>query len=228
MLHKNMYSTVLMLFDLVNMIWRPQASVQNRGRIIGEQHFRDALGAGKPLIVVSAHATSFLLALAKLAEIIPYSVLYRRMDNPVLQAQFYGRAMEKFPIHAIHRKEIAAMLSKLADSGVVGILPDQDFGPKRSIFIPFFGIDTATITSIPLYASRTDANVLLASSYREADGRYVVEIEPVLENYPSGDDRADTVLWSDWLERKIREHPEDYLWLHKRFKSRPEGQEKLY
>lgn len=228
LLDKNMYSTILMLFDLVNMIWNPKPGIQNRGRIIGEQHFRAALAAEKPLIIVSGHATSFLLGLAKLSEVTGYFALYRRMDDPVMEQQLYQRAMKKYPIKAIHRKEIRHMLSKLADKGTVAILPDQDFGPKRSTFIPFFGIETATVTVVPQYAKHANANVLLVSNYREANGHYVVEVEPVLDNYPSGDDVADTLLWNDWLERKIREHPEDYFWLHKRFKTRPEGEKKLY
>ena len=228
LLHKNMYSTILMLFDLVNFIWASRSSVLDRGRIIGKQYLLDALADDKPLIVVTGHSTSFMLGIVKLSEITAYSALYRRMDNPVLQEQLYERAMKKYPIDAIHRKEVPLMLSKLSNKGVAVILPDQDFGPKHSSFIPFFGIDTATITSIPQYAKSADANVLLASTYREENGNYVVDIEPVLENYPTGDDLADTVLWSDWLESRVREHPEDYFWLHKRFKTRPEGQKKLY
>ena len=228
LLLKNTYSTVLMLFDLVNAIWKSRSSVLDRGRVVGKQYLLEALSAEKPLIIVSEHSTAFLIGIVKLSEITAYSALYRKMDNPVLQEQLYERAMAKYPIDAIHRKEVRLMLSKLSNKGVAVILPDQDFGPKRSSFVPFFGIDTATITAIPQYAKWADANVLLASTYREPNGHYVVEIEPILENYPTGDDLADTVLWSNWLERKIREHPEDYFWLHKRFKTRPEGQKKLY
>ncbi len=228
LLNENIYSTVLMLFDLVNMIWNSKSSVQNRGRIIGEQHFHAALAADKPLIIVSGHTTSFLLGLAKLSEITGYSALYRRMDDPVMEQQLYQRAMNKYPIQAIHRKEVRHMLNKLTDKGIVAILPDQDFGPKRSTFIPFFGIQTATVTAVPQYAKHANANVLFVSNYREADGRYVVQVDPILDNYPSGDDVADTLRWSDWLESKIREHPENYFWLHKRFKTRPAGEKRLY
>jgi KDO2-lipid IV(A) lauroyltransferase len=228
LVEKNIYSSILMIFDLLAMLWGSRSSVLERGRIIGEQHFRDALASDKPLIIISGHATTFLLGLGKLTEIRPFSAVYRRMDNPVLEKHLYQRATRSFPIETIHRKEIPLMLNRLAGSGVVAILPDQDFGTKRGTFIPFFGIDTATITVIPGYAQSADANVLLLYSYREANRKYVVEVEPILENYPSGNDEADTVLWSEWLERKIRQHPEDYFWLHKRFKSRPEGEQKLY
>lgn len=228
LVEKNIYSSVLMIFDLLSMLWGSRSSVLERGRIVGEQHLRNAIASDKPLIIVTGHATTFLLSLAKLTEISPFYGVYRRMDNPVLEKHLYQRATRNFPIKTIHRKDMLIMLNRLADKGIVAILPDQDFGVKRGAFIPFFGVDTATITVIPKYAKIADANVLLIYSYREARGRYVVEVEPVLKNYPSGNDKVDTVLWSDWLERKIRQHPEDYFWLHKRFKTRPEGEDSLY
>lgn len=224
----NMYSTMLSLFDLVDLVWARREKLLERYEIIGEEYFRAALANDKPLIIVSGHSNGFITSLAKLSTIKPFSALYRAMDNPVMQAQLYERAMAKYPIHALHRKEVTRMLTELNQGGVTAIFPDQDFGPKRSIFIPFFGINTATITAIPRYAKTAGAQVLFAYAYRQPKGRTVLEIEPVLENYPTGDDVADTLLWSDWLETKIRAHPEDYFWIHKRFKTRPEGQPKRY
>lgn len=225
---ENMYSTLLMIFDLVNLIWDTNKANLAKCQLVGEHHLRAALSADKPLLIISGHATAFILAFVKLSEITPYSIVYRRMDNPVLEAQLYQRAAKKYPIETIHRKEITHMLKQLSANGLVVIVPDQDFGPKRSAFVPFFGIATATLTAIPQYAQRADANVMMLYSHRQPDGGYVAELWPVLENYPSGDDLADTTLWSDWLEQQIRNHPADYMWLHKRFKTRPEGEQKLY
>ena len=69
---------------------------------------------------------------------------------------------------------------------------------------------------------------MLFSAYREGNNGSVIEFEPVLENYPTEDDVADTQRWSDWLEDKIRLHPADYFWMHKRFKTRPEGKPDFY
>lgn len=224
----NLYSTMLSLFDLVDLVWARSENLLDRCQIIGEEHFHAALASGKPLIMVSGHSNGFITGLAKLSTIKPFSALYRAMDNPILQTQLYERAMAKYPIRALHRKEVTRMLTELNEGGMTAIFPDQDFGSKRSIFIPFFGIDTATITAIPQYAKTANAQVLFAYAYRQPGGRTVLEIEPALENYPTGDDITDTLLWSDWLETKIRAHPEDYFWIHKRFKTRPEGQPKRY
>ncbi|OUS16763.1 hypothetical protein A9Q88_06180 [Gammaproteobacteria bacterium 50_400_T64] len=225
---KNIASTILLLFDLLDLIWGSPANIQNRGECHGEEHLKKALDSGKPLIILAGHFNGFALGFARLAQLLPYHIVYRRMDNPVLEAQFYQRITRKHQLTSIHRKEIPRMLTQLKNKGVVAIVPDQDFGKKRSVFIPFFGIPTATITAIPQYAEIAGANVLTMNTYREEGGRYRVELEPVLENFPSGDDVADTKRWSAWLEDSIRRQPEDYFWLHKRFKTRPEGEKRIY
>jgi len=225
---KNLASTILLLFDLLDLIWGSAADIDKRGECHGEAHLKKALDSGKPLIILAGHFNGFVLGFARLAQLLPYHIVYRRMDNPVLEAQLYQRATRKHSITSIHRKEITHMLAQLKNKGVVVIVPDQDFGKKRSVFIPFFGIPTATITAIPQYAEIAGANVLTMNTYRQEGGRYSVEIEPVLENFPSGDDLADTERWSAWLEESIRRQPEDYFWLHKRFKTRPEGEKRIY
>ena len=225
---KNLASTILMAFDLLDLLWSPPSSIYARGKIVGEEHLRAAIDSGKPLIILAGHFNGFVLGFARLAQLLPYHIVYRRMDNPVLEAQLYQRATRQHAITSIHRKDITRMLTQLKNKGVVVIVPDQDFGKKRSVFIPFFGIPTATITAIPQYAKIAGAKVLTMNTYRREGGRYEVQIEPVLENFPSGDDVADTQRWSDWLEESIRRQPEDYFWLHKRFKTRPEGEKKLY
>ena len=225
---KNLASTILLLFDLLDLIWGTSANIEQRGELHGEEHLRKAIDSGKPLIILAGHFNGFVLGFARLAQLLPYDVVYRRMDNPVLEAQLYQRATRKYPITPIHRKEITHMLTQLKDKGVVVIVPDQDFGKKRSIFIPFFGIQAATITAIPQYAKIADANVLTMNTFRKEGGRYRVEIDPVLKNFPSGDDVADTERWSEWLEDSVRQQPEDYFWLHKRFKTRPEGEKRIY
>jgi len=224
----NLVSTILMFFDLLDLVWGSQTSIIERGELRGEEHLRKAIDSGKPLIILAGHFNAFVLGFARLAQLLPYHIVYRRMDNPVLEAQLYQRATKKYPITPIHRKDITHMLSQLKKKGVVVIVPDQDFGKRRSVFIPFFGIQTATITAIPQYAEIASANVLTFNTYRKEGGRYRVDIEPVLEDFPSGDDVADTQRWSDWLEQSVRHQPEDYFWLHKRFKTRPEGEKEIY
>ena len=225
---KNIVSSLLLMFDFLDAVWTSPEAIYKRGTVIGETHLRQALDTGKPLILLSGHSTAFPLAFARLSQSQPFHAVYRPMDNPVFESQFNQRATSKLPITIISRRRIPRILKQLKSQGVVSIVPDQDFGKKSGVFIPFFGIQTATITAIPKYAKFAGANVLPYSIYREEGGRYRIEIEPVLNSYPSGDDVADTQRWSDWLEKSICEQPEDYFWLHKRFKTRPEGEKKIY
>ncbi|MEW5008195.1 MAG: lysophospholipid acyltransferase family protein [Cycloclasticus sp.] len=227
LLQDNLYSSFLMVFDLVNMVWRTPQQMTENIRLVGEQYLQQAVADNKGVLLVTGHFTPVCQMFSQLGRLLDCYSVYRRMDNPLLEAQIYQRAMNKYSLELIHRKDIRDMLAKLADNGTVIIVPDQDFGLKRGCFIPFFGIQTATITTIPQYAKRANSQVLMFNAYRE-NGGCVMEFEPALENYPTGDDIADTQYWSDWLEAKIRLHPADYLWMHKRFKTRPEGEEAFY
>ena len=107
--------------------------------------------------------------------------------------------------------------------------PDQDQGVKDGAFIPFFGVPTATMTSVPRIAQMTGA-VVVPCITRLLPGAagYVLTFYPAWENYPSGDDIADTRYMNAFIEQRVREMPEQYFWLHKRFKTRPEGEAKFY
>ena len=107
--------------------------------------------------------------------------------------------------------------------------PDQDQGVKDGAFIPFFGVQAATMTSVPRIAQMTGAVVVpcITRLLPGAEG-YVLTFYPAWENYPSGDDIADACYMNAFIEQRAREMPEQYFWLHKRFKTRPEGESKFY
>jgi len=107
--------------------------------------------------------------------------------------------------------------------------PDQDQGIKDGAFIPFFGVPAATMASVPRIAKMTGAKVV-PSITRVLPGAqgYVLSFYPAWENYPSGDDIADARRMNEFIEQRVLEIPEQYFWLHKRFKTRPEGEESFY
>jgi len=107
--------------------------------------------------------------------------------------------------------------------------PDQDQGVKDGAFISFFGVPAATMTSVPRIAQMTNAKVV-PSITRVLPGSkgYVLTFYPAWENFPSGDDVADARRMNEFIEQRILEMPEQYFWLHKRFKTRPAGEESFY
>ena len=107
--------------------------------------------------------------------------------------------------------------------------PDQDQGIKDGAFIPFFGVPAATMASVPRIAKMTQAKVVPSiTRVLPGDGGYVLTFYPAWENYPSGDDIADARRMNEFIEQRVLEMPEQYFWLHRRFKTRPEGEEKFY
>ena len=103
--------------------------------------------------------------------------------------------------------------------------PDQDQGVKDGAFIPFFGVPAATMTSVPRIAQMTEAKIVPSITRVLPDGEgYMLTFYPAWENYPSGDDIADARRMNAFIEDRIREMPEQYFWLHKRFKTRPESE----
>lgn len=107
--------------------------------------------------------------------------------------------------------------------------PDQDQGVKDGVFIPFFGVPAATMTSVSRIAQMADAKVVPSVTRMLPGGEgYVLTFYPAWENYPSGDAVADARRMNEFIEQRILEMPEQYFWLHKRFKTRPEGEERFY
>ena len=108
-------------------------------------------------------------------------------------------------------------------------LPDMDFGERDSMFVPFFGVPAATITGLARIAAMTGAVVVPAVTTQLPGGDgYVLRFYPAWDHYPGGDLAADTRRMNAFIEERVREMPEQYYWLHKRFKTRPAGEERIY
>jgi KDO2-lipid IV(A) lauroyltransferase len=122
------------------------------------------------------------------------------------------------------RDGIRPLVRAMRDGLPFYYLPDQDFGPRDSIFVPFFGVPAATITGVSRIARLAGAAVVPAVTRQLPGlGGYVVTFYPAWRDYPSGDEAADTRRVNEFIEQRVLEMPEQYLWVHKRFKTRPPG-----
>ena len=128
----------------------------------------------------------------------------------------------------IPRDNVRAMVRHLRGGGVLWYAPDQDFGPARSAFAPFFGIQTATATGLLDLTRLGRALVVPMYPLKQPDGRVIVHFESAWDDFPSGDDHADLARFNAFLERYIRLNPSQYWWLHRRFKTAPAGMPDRY
>ena len=115
----------------------------------------------------------------------------------------------------------------LREGQMLYLLPDMDLGPQESIFVPFFGIPTATVPSLPRFAKLGGARVVPVVTRLTRAG-YEVRVHPAWPNYPSNDVAADTARMNAELQAWIDTMPEQYYWVHKRFKTRPPGEPSVY
>lgn len=204
-----------------------RAAFERFVRIEGAQHLTDP--ANRPLILVAPHFIGLDaggLAVNTLARGVS---IYARSRNPEWD-RWLLEIRNRFNAPLLIQREgfdLRAAVRALKDGLPFYYLPDQDPGDRNGIFVPFFGIATATLPMVPRLAKMAGAKVSLCVTEMTADG-YVFHIEPPLADYPSGDVEADTARMNAEIERWARRLPDQYLWTHKRFKTRPAGEASPY
>ncbi len=208
--------------------WAPDARLRDRYVLEGKQELEHALEGGKGAILLGGHYTTLEIS----GRLLGYEVpnvwpTYKRAHNPLVEALMY-RARSRNNAGLIPSKDLRRILRRLKAGDVVWIAPDQDFGYDRSVFAPFMGIPASTLTVIARLARLSGAPVLPYYSRREAAGRYRLRIGPPLTDFPSGDDVADATAVNRAIEIGVREAPGQYLWGHRRFRTRPRGEPQFY
>jgi KDO2-lipid IV(A) lauroyltransferase len=189
----------------------------------GLEHVVAAQAAGRGVLLLTGHAPQLELGgrLLALALDQPLEIVVRRHGNACLE-RFVDRARRRAFAATVGKKDTRALLRSLAGGRLVAMAADQDFA-YRHVFVPFFGVPAATLAALPDIAARGGADVLFWWCAREPDGRYRLQVQPPWTHWPSGDATADAARYMQALEAAVRAHPEQYLWVHRRFKTRPAG-----
>jgi KDO2-lipid IV(A) lauroyltransferase len=193
------------------------------GDVVGLEHLQAARADGRGVLVLTGHVTCLELGGRLLGERVDASAIYRPLSNPVLEeAQNRGRA--RYAQRMIPRNNLRAMVRHLRAGGVLWYAPDQDLGPHRSRFAPFFGVPAATATGMLELARLGRAHVVPMVPVKHPEtGRIRVVVEAPLDPFPSDDPDGDLARFNAFLERHVRAAPAAYWWLHRRFKTAPEG-----
>ncbi|WP_322529077.1 LpxL/LpxP family Kdo(2)-lipid IV(A) lauroyl/palmitoleoyl acyltransferase [Salinicola sp. LHM] len=207
---------------------RDPEHLRHRVTFKGTEHMEQAMAQGKGALIIGIHFSTLDLGGALHSLFFPADVVYRPHDNPVFE-DFMTRARRGIFGAAIDRHDLRGVVRRIKSGHAVWYSPDQDFGREVSVFAPFFGIPAASIKLTAKIARMTGAPVMPLMFHRNPDDRtYTLEYLPPLENFPSGDDVADAAQVNAFIEQAIRRHPEQYLWLHRRFKTRPPGEASFY
>ncbi|MET0356116.1 MAG: lipid A biosynthesis acyltransferase, partial [Cellvibrio sp.] len=208
-------------------LWGPVSKLKNRYTITGLEHIEAAQARGQGVLMVGCHFTTLDIAGRMLAFHVKYDMLYRKDPNPLLAYKLVS-AREGFAGSAIIKSDTRQLIRNLRQGNVVWYAPDQDFGPRHSVFAPFFGVQTATVVGTARIAKMGQAAVISFFHYRDENNHYRIEIGPPLENFPTGDDVADATRINHMIETAVAKQPEQYLWVHRRFKTRPPGEPDVY
>ena len=157
-----------------------------------------------------------------------FTSIFSTHPNPALDAWFM-RGRQRFgDVRMLNRADgVKPIISSLRKGGLLYLLPDMDFGPNESIFVPFYGMQAATVPSLSRFARLGRAKVVGMVTRLTPDG-YVAEITPAWEHFPTDDVAFDTARMNRELERYINPIPGQYYWVHKRFKTRPPGEPSVY
>jgi KDO2-lipid IV(A) lauroyltransferase len=227
LLNAHMNTLGMMMIETAMSWWASDKALAKRVRYQGLEHLEAAKARGKGIILLTGHFTSMELGGRLIMLKTPAYVMFRKLKNRLFNTVMM-RARTFHSEGIVLRDDPRAMLRALRKNKVVWYAPDQDFGPKLSLYAKFFGVQAATVPATARMAKMSGAAVVPFVPRREADGSYTITVSPALENFPSGDELADSQRINDWVEQEVRKSPEQYLWIHRRFKTQPDGKGHLY
>lgn len=201
--------------------WASEEKLHSLVSISGKENVKEAMKDGSGVIMLSAHFTTLeVTARSACADLPPVDLVYRKFRSE-LMTEFVASTRELSIRRTINKDDIKSMVRSLRDGAIVWYAPDQSYDRKNSALMNFFGEPTMTNTATSTLAKLGRAKVLPYLPRRLPDGGYEAMILPALEGVPSDDPVADTQQYLDVLEDFIRKCPEQYYWIHRKFKNRP-------
>ena len=217
------------LLEHVLLWWAPASRIRRLIRVEGLEHL--VAPRAEPLILFVPHFVGLDASGTRLALERDAVAMYSAQKNPLFNRLFaHGRGRFGNQRQVSRQEGVrVAIRSMLREKRPLFYLPDQDYGPRDALFVPFFGVPAATIPGLSRIAQLAGAKVVPCITRMLPGGAgYVVRLEPPWENFPSGDPYADTQRMNAYIERQVLDLPEQYLWMHKRFKTRPPGEAGFY
>ncbi|WP_413495879.1 Kdo(2)-lipid IV(A) acyltransferase [Morganella psychrotolerans] len=225
----NFESVGMALFE-TGMAWFwPDWRIKRWFRVDGFEHINKVQDSGRGVIVIGIHFLTLELGARMIGIMSPGAGVYRPNDNPVIDLiQTTGRMRSNKSM--IDRKDVKGMVRALRQGDILWYAPDHDYGPHNSVFAPFFAVEkAATITGTSVLVKAGRAELVPFTPRRLPGGKgYELLVQPPVDGFPENDEIAAATFINHIVEKEILRAPEQYMWLHRRFKTRPEGEPSLY
>ncbi|MDD2665220.1 MAG: lipid A biosynthesis acyltransferase [Dechloromonas sp.] len=206
--------------------WAPQDRLERIIRIRGIEHLTER--GDRPTIMLCPHFVGLDAGATRISMYLTACSVFSQQKNPVFNRLLYHGRTRFNPALLLSRKEgMRKIVKSMKDGYPFYYLPDMDFGRKESIFVPFFGVPAATIPALSRLVRLTGAQVVPCIARMVPDG-YEVEVMPPWDNFPGDSVEADTEFMNRFIENQVLRMPEQYYWVHRRFKTRPPGEQKVY
>lgn len=229
MLLENFESTGMAVME-TGMAWFwPDWRVKKIFQVEGLEHMRQAQAEQRGVLLIGVHFLTLELGARVFGMYNPGVGVYRPNDNPLMDwLQTWGRLRSNK--YMIDRKDVKGMIRALRAGEIIWYAPDHDYGPRRSVFVPLFAVDkAATTTGTSILMQAADPALVAFAPIRNKDGSgYRLVISPAIQGFPMDDEVAAAAFMNRVVEKEILRAPGQYMWLHRRFKTRPEGESSLY
>ncbi|MCK5640123.1 MAG: lysophospholipid acyltransferase family protein [Gammaproteobacteria bacterium] len=224
-LAKNYFRTLAMtLLDYSLVLWGRPKQLQKMLTMEGAEHLQAQVAADKPVILLTAHNVALDFGATLLTQRFASVGLVKQARNPLMD---WVMAKGRCRFHGIlftREQGMRPVIKAVRAGHAFYYLPDEDLGTENSVFVPFFGVPTATITALSRLARINKAVVLpYTTYYRPEDGRYVAHIFPAMENFPGENETENATRMNQELEKIIRLAPEQYMWSMRIFQTRPDA-----
>ena len=226
MIKRNFEALGISFFETANAYYASDNKIKKALTIENEYFFTDALKKEGGIILLCSHFMPLMLGSRALLIKHKIANVYRPQNNKLFD-QIMVNGYQKNGAVMIKNTDTRSIVKALSNSLPIWYAPDQDLGINNSIFAPLFGIQAATASATARLAKNNNTQVIPYSFIRTDQG-YKMTFQEPLDNYPSGDLLNDAKRTNQILEKQILKNPEQYLWIHRRFKTRPEGESGLY
>ena len=216
------------VFEFAQAWWRDRDYMRSICKVEGTQHLDNALAEGKGVILLTGHFTTLEIGAMLIGLYTPLNGVYKKAHNPMFNA-FMAHYRSTYGEELIENKNVRALLRGLRRGRATWFAPDQDFADQDIVFTPFLGGIASTLTATARMSEMTGAKVVPFYPQRLEHGQgYRLVILPALEDFPTDDIEKDSARINKAIEDMVYANPEQYGWVHKRFKHRPPGEAPIY